>query len=260
MRRFATGRARSPLGPRVELALEDPDGANRRAAASALARGEGETVSGLAKKKMTARWLALAGASGEPACAELLEAAVLDEAVQEDVRAAALPALADCEGARAIEHLEKAMAAPQAVVRAGAADAFGSLPRAPKSGSRLATLLNDKDPRVLESAARAAGAVRHRPLVPRLVELLEHPAAPVRREAAGALGAMEAIGAVPRLAKALEQDDDASVRAACAKALGDLGGSGGIGALVAAADSDKDSTVKFVAAESLRRLGLKKSP
>lgn len=251
----------APLSaPELTLALEDPDGANRRAAAQALARGEGETVSGLAKKKMTARWLALAGASGEPACAELLETAVADEAVQEDVRAAALPALADCEGARAIEHIAAVMQAQQPLVRAGAADAFGALPRAPKSGSRLAVLLNDKDARVLESAARAAGAVRHKPLLPRLVELLDHPAPAVRREAALALGAMEATQVVPKLARALGEDDDASVRVACAKALGDLGGSGGIGALVSAADSDKDSKVKFVAAESLRRLGFKKSP
>jgi HEAT repeat protein len=113
---------------------------------------------------------------------------------------------------------------------------------------------------VLEAAVRAAGAVRHKPLVPRLVELVDYPAPFVRREAALALAAMEASGAVPRLAKALSEDDDATVRMACAKALGDLGGAGGLGALTKAADSDKDSNVKFVAAESLRRLGFKKSP
>jgi HEAT repeat protein len=249
----------APLsGPELEGALEDLDGTVRRAAADGLARGEGSSVVWVARKKLTAKWLALAGASGDPDCKNLLEDAVFNEQLGDDVRAAALPALVDCEGGRALPSVNKLLASPLPRIRAGAARALGLMPRVPPAEKMLQVLFDDRDPGVLAAAAHAAGALRVKTLVPKVVDLTGHLDPDVRLEAVNALVALEATGSAPRLAKQLATDSDARVRAACANALGELGGTSGIPALIEASKSDLDPKVKFVAGESLRRLGFKK--
>jgi hypothetical protein len=251
----------APLSkPELVSALNDAFGLNRRAAALALARGEGTTVVWLARRELTPQWIAFAGTSGDPDCKGFLEDAAFNADLSEDARAATLPALVDCEGAQALGIIDRVLAAPQPALRTAAAGALGGLPRVAAAEKKVEVLLGEKDPLVLAAAVRSAGALRLKTSVPRLVALLEEGDVTVRREVPAALATLEASGALPKLAKALQSDSDAAVREGCAKALGTLGGTLGVPALITAAQFDKDGKVKLAASESLRRLGFGKSP
>jgi HEAT repeat protein len=246
--------------PELESALDDKDAVNRRAAASALAKGEGKTVVALARARLTPQWIALAGGSGDAECRGFLEDVAFNANLKDDVRTAAMPALVDCEGASALAPLERALDEKEPWLRAAAAAALGGMPRVTAAEKKVDALLNDRDPLVLAAAVRSAGALRLKTAVARLVALLEEGDAGVRREVPGALATLEATATVPKLAKALQTDADPAVREACARALGALGGNSGVSALIAASQADKDDKVKLAAGESLRRLGFKKSP
>jgi len=255
--------------PELESALEDADPANRRAAAIALAKGEGESLATYARRKLDPqvqvppaarlKWIAATGSSQDPACEATLRAAYGDERHDETIRAAALPALADCAGVKAFDLLERAQASKAPALRAGAVLALVNLPREPKTARSLAVALADSDPNVLAAAARAVGELRQHPLTARVVALLDHGDAGVRREAILTLSLLDTKAAVPRISRALTDDASAPVREAAAKALGELGTSPAVPALISASESDKDAKVKFVAAESLRKLGFKRS-
>lgn len=260
----------APLSaPELEGALDDPDPANRRAAAKGLAAGEGASLATFARKKLDPgaqvplpariKWVAAVGTSGDPACSDTLRAALGDERHDDAVRSAALAALADCAGPKALDAISQAQTSPKPSLRAGAALALGSLPRQAEVPRRLEAALKDPDPLVLAAAAHTAGVLRQRSVTQRLVELVDHADADVRREAVVALAAMETPGAVPRLIRSLSEDGSAPVREAAARALGDVGGSTAVPALISASQHDQDEKVKFVAAESLRKLGFTRS-
>jgi hypothetical protein len=261
----------APLStPELEAALDDDDPANRRAAAAALARGAGQSVARFAKAKLDPAaalpletrklWIAAVGSSQERDCEETLSAAVADERLELAARAAALPALVECAGMKALGAVKQAQSSKVAPLRAGAVLALGGLPRQAEIPKLLEPAFSDPEPIVLAAAAHAAGALRQRPLTPRLLALMDHEDAVVRREAVLALGALETAAAVPRLIRSVSGDADPQVRAAAALALGDLGSAAAVPALITASEADKDPKVKFVAAESLRKLGFKRSP
>ncbi len=260
----------APLSaPELEAALDDVDPTNRRAAATGLAKGEGETLAAYAHRKLDPtvaapqaarlKWIVATGSSQDPACAETLRAAYRDERHDEVVRAAALAALSDCAGVKAFDTLTEAQSSKVAAFRAGAVRALVNLPREPKTARNLETAFKDPDPGVLAAAAHAAGVLRQHQLTAQVVALLESASAEARREAIGALAIFETKAAVPKIARLLAEDASAPVREAAAQALGVLGTSGAVPALIAASQNDPDAKVKFVAGESLRKLGFKRS-
>lgn len=260
----------APLSaPELEGSLDDEDPSNRRAAAIGLAKGEGATLAGYAKKKLDPaaplplpqrlKWVAAVGSSQDPLCAETLRATLNDARHDEAVRSAALAALADCAGIKALDAITEAQRSKSPGLRAGAALALSLLPREAGVPKRLEAAFADPDPRVLAAAARSAGVLRHRPVTQRLVELVDHADADVRREAVIALELLETPAAVPRLVRALTDDGSAPVREAAAHALGSLGSAAAVPALISATERDRDEKVKFVAAESLRKLGFTRS-
>jgi HEAT repeat protein len=261
----------APLStPELESALTDADPSNRRAAAAALAKGAGQSVAVYAKSKLDPttplpletrkQWLAAVGSSQDRECADTLSAAVADERLELAARAAALPALVDCAGMKALGTVKQAQSSKVAPLRAGAVLALSGLPRQGEIPKLLEPAFSDPEPIVLAAAAHAAGALRQRTLTPRLLALMDHDDAVVRREAVLALSALETPAAVPRLIRSVGNDADPQVRAAAALALGDLGSAAAVPALITASEGDKDAKVKFVAAESLRKLGFKRSP
>ncbi|MBK7863016.1 MAG: HEAT repeat domain-containing protein [Archangiaceae bacterium] len=261
----------APLSaPELESALADPDPSIRRAVVQALARGAGVSVAGFAQKKLDPRaqvpaeartlWLAAVGSSQDPTCGATLRAALGEAALELGVRAAALPALVDCEGVKALPAVAEQQRSPLPALRAGAAVALGGLPLNKDAPRLLETSFADADPLVLAAAARAAGLMRHRPFAVRLAALVGHADPLVRRDAVDALGLLESAAAVPPLIHAVTDDRDAAVRLAAARVLGTLGSAAAVPALIAASERDRDEEVKFVAAESLRKLGFKRSP
>src|SRR5207253_10527917 len=129
-----------------------------------------------------------------------------DEQIGEAVRAAAVPALADCAGAESLGTLAELQQSSVVSLRAGAALALASLPRRPEVPKRLAAALADAAPAVLAAACHSAGVLRDRASLPRLIELTDHADSDVRREAVSGLAALEVPAAVPKLTRALASD------------------------------------------------------
>ena len=172
--------------------------------------------------------MAATGSSQDPKCTVTLRELLADERHEEVVRAAALPALADCAGVKALDAIVAAQGSKLPSFRAGAAQALANLPRQAEVPKRLEAALADLDPSVLAAAAHTAGVLKQRSVTARLVALVDHADAEVRREAVVALAALETPAAVPRLIRALTDDASAPVRETAARALGRcrLGGGG----------------------------------
>ena len=259
--------ALGPLGAReLEGALQDPSPRVAVAAARGLARGEGRTLAALVDQRLSPEggaseqaqvtWVELLGRAQEPGCHARLGQVLSDARHADAVRAAAARALAHCGDKGALAALRPALAAPQPVVRAGAVEALGLLPRAGEAPSLVATALKDPEPQVQAAAARAAGELRLGPRALDLAGLLESGAPPVRLAAAQALAKLAAPAASSALARALAQDTDAAVREACALALAEVPPTtAALEALTRAAGADPERKVKLAAAAALRRLG-----
>jgi HEAT repeats len=260
-----------PLGAReLEATLGDPVTRVALAAARALARGEGLTVSAMVKKQLAAgaavseasrlRWLELLGRSQEKDCATVLPALLADEKLSETVRARAAVAWAACGEKDALPALKELLASKSVALRAGAVEALGELTRVAQAPELVSAAFKDPQPQVQAAAARAAGALRLSSRAMALVAMLEAGDAGVRLAAAQALGLIPTPQAGPALAKMLGQESDANNRLACVAALAELGGPEALAALTRAAKNDGDQKVKLAAAAALRRLGFEPSP
>lgn len=109
--------------------------------------------------------------------------------------------------------------------------------------------LEDADPDVRESAARALGRTWDESAIEPLASALRDDGDPgVRETAARALGSLWSEGAVEVLARALLSDPLRAVREAAARALGDIGGTDGVWALVAAVRDSRGSVRESVVA------------
>jgi len=181
--------------------------------------GEG-LVGGRGRTQEAHREVAGAGRAprATPTASALLEDAVFNEQLSDDVRAGPrCPRSSTAEGGKALPVVNKLLASPLPRIRAGAALALGLMPRVPAAEKMLQVLIDDRDPAVLAAAAHAAerlagqdaraeGRRPHRPTW--------DPGRP-GFEAVNALVALEATGSVPRLAKQLTMDSDAR----CARGL-----------------------------------------
>ena len=263
------------LGPlsagELEQALDDPDAKVARAAARGLALGEGKTLAAYAagRARSAARlpleqrlkWVALAGASNDADCLEVLGELADDAKQEEAVREAAVAAVGPCAGPKAMPALTPRLKSGPPWAKAGAMAALGAVPRSSEAAKWCADGLSDADPRVQAAAAASAGPLRLTAKTGAVSELLARsPHEAVRAAAARALGELGGPGASGRLSAALKGDAAAAVRRAAGEALGELGGNEALAALKAAAKNDPDPQVKVVAAASLRKLGLQETP
>ncbi len=169
------------------------------------------------------KWLGFIGASRDHDCALVTTEALRDERLDLSVRAAALPALVDCQGKPALGTVSAMLDSPTPALRVGAVHALALLPRVPEVVPLLERRLTDTDVEVLCATARAAGPTHEKRLLAPLIRLLNHAEPAVRLEAADAIAGMEAEPSVQPLGRCLEKDSDPKVRAACARALGALG-------------------------------------
>ncbi len=115
--------------------------------------------------------------------------------------------------------------------------------------------LEDADPGVRESAARALGRTWDEGAIEPLAWALRDDGdAAVREAAAQSLGRLWSESAVEALGRALLTDPARAVREAAARALGDIGGAGGVSALVAAL-RDPRGSVREIAVGALGAIG-----
>ena len=115
--------------------------------------------------------------------------------------------------------------------------------------------LEDTDPGVRESAARALGRTWDEGAIEPLAWALRDDGdADVREAAAQALGRLWSESAVEALGRALLTDPSRAVREAAARALGDIGGTGGVSALIAAL-RDPRGSVRESAVAALGAIG-----
>lgn len=260
-----------PLGAReLEGALGDESTRVALAAARALARGEGLSVSAMVQRQLSAeskapeplklRWLELLGRSQEKDCATVLPAMLADEKLAEPMRARAAVAWGACGSKDALAALKPLLAAKSPALRAGAVEALGELTRVPQAQELVLAAFKDPEPAVQAAAARAAGSLRMTGRAPALVQMLEAGHAPVRLAAAQALALIPTPQATPALLKLLGRDGDEATRVACVAALAERGGPEVLNALARAAKSDASDKVKMAAGAALRRLGFEPSP
>ena len=115
--------------------------------------------------------------------------------------------------------------------------------------------LEDTDPGVRESAARALGRTWDEGAIEPLARAVSDDGdADVREAAAQALGRLWSESAVEALGRALLTDPLRAVREAAARALGDIGGAGGVSALIAAL-RDPRGSVRESAVAALGAIG-----
>ena len=261
----------APLGNKeLEASLSDPSTRVALAAARALARGEGLTVSAMVKKQLAPgaavseasrlRWVELLGRSQEKDCATVLPALLGDEKNSETLRARAAVAWAACGEKDALAALRPMLAAKSPTLRAGAVEALGELTRVAQAPELVTAAFKDPEPQVQAAAAKAAGTLRLSGRASALVAMLEAKEVEVRLAATQALGLIPTPQAGAALARMLGQEPDESIRAACAAALAEIGGPEALAALTRAAKNDSAPKVKLAAAAALRRLGFEPSP
>jgi HEAT repeat protein len=268
-RRQAVG-ALAPLAPlsapELTQALDDQQASIRMAAARAIARGEGRSVTEAAEARLSGvspappaekrRWLALLSDVDDPKCAQLTRRTWQDETQPDAVRAEALVSLAGCARKNALPDLTQAAGAPNVALQAGALRAVLLLPREPSVVPLVERALGSTDDAVLMAACEAVGAHRLAPLSPRLLPLLDHQTGAVRFEALKATHALDSRKALPRVIAALEKDPDALVRTRSTTLLTEVGGPLAVAALANASKTDADDRVKIAATEGLRKLGV----
>lgn len=115
--------------------------------------------------------------------------------------------------------------------------------------------LEDTDPGVRESAARALGRTWDEGAIEPLAWAVSNDGdADVREAAARALGRLWSESAVEALGRTLLTDPLRAVREAAARALGDIGGTGGVSALIAAL-RDPRGSVRESAVAALGSIG-----
>lgn len=262
--------ALAPIAPlsqaELTLALNDSQASIRMAAATALARGEGRTVTEAAEARLSGtttasptekrRWLTLLADVDDPRCAALTRRTFDDQTQPDAVRAEALVSLAGCARRAAVADLTRAASDRNVTIKAGVMRAVLLLPREPGVVPLVEEALGSTADEVLSGAAQAVGAHRLTTLAPRLAPLLDHQAPLVRAEALKALAALDARKAQPLVITSLGADPAVEVRVAAAALLAEVGGPLAVSALAKASKTDGDGRVKMAAAESLRRLGI----
>ncbi|MDX2011235.1 MAG: HEAT repeat domain-containing protein [Myxococcaceae bacterium] len=260
----------APLAPlslsELTTALADSQASIRMAAARAIARGEGRSVTEAADARLSGqttaspaekrRWLTLLADVDDPACASLTRRTWRDETQPDVVRAEALVSLAGCARRQALDELSAAMTTRTVALQAGVMRAVLMLPREPGVVPLVEAGLSSTVDEVLAGAAAAVGAHRLTTLAGRLEPLVAHQAGVVRAEALKALWTLDARKTQPLVVSALGQDADAQVRVVAAALLGEVGGPLAVSALARAARKDADGRVKMAAVEGLRRLGV----
>jgi HEAT repeat protein len=260
----------SPLAPlslsELSMALGDAQASIRMAAARAIARGEGRSVTEAAEARLSGetkasavekrRWLTLLADVDDPACATLTRRTWRDETQPDAVRAEALVSLAGCARRQAMVDLTAAATTGNVTLQAGVMRAVLLLPREPGVGPLVEAALSSTTDEVLMGAAAATGAHRLTPLTARVEPLTAHQSGPVRAEALKALAALEPRAAQGRVIAALGQDPEAQVRITAAQLLSETGGPLAVSALAKASRQDADGRVKMAAVDGLRRLGV----
>ncbi len=268
-RRQAVG-ALAPIAPlsasELQLALNDSQASIRMAAARAIARGEGRSVTEAAEARLSGaspanaaekrRWLTLLADVDDPKCPALTRRTWEDETQPDVVRAEALVSLAGCARRAAVPDLARAAAAKNVTLQAGVMRAVLLLPREPGVVPLVEEALTSNADEVLAGAAQAIAAHRLTPLAPRLAPLLEHRGGRVRAEALRAVSVIDPRKAQPLVISKLGQDPNVEVRLTAAGLLGEVGGPLAVSALAQASKTDSDTRVKMAATESLRRLGV----
>lgn len=268
-RRQAVG-ALAPIAPlsasELQLALNDSQASIRMAAARAIARGEGRSVTEAAEARLSGsspanaaekrRWLTLLADVDDPKCPALTRRTWEDETQPDVVRAEALVSLAGCARRAAVPDLARAAAAKNVTLQSGVMRAVLLLPREPGIVPLVEEALTSNADEVLAGAAQAIAAHRLTPLAPRLAALLEHRGGTVRAEALRAVSVLDPRKAQPLVISKLGQDPDVEVRLTAASLLAEVGGPLAVSALAQASKTDGDTRVKMAATESLRRLGV----
>ncbi len=246
-------------------ALADEAPLVRRAAAAALARGEGRSVedsvrarlSGdpLTKEAHLAAWLLALRELSATDCTEVGLQAWRDLTQPELVRVTGLDVATACHPERTVDDLRLALQSPRHVDQLGAMRALVWAPHNAENAGGIERGLTSPAPDVVAAALRAVAAHRLSALIGR-VDLARVSASPeVRGEALLTLAQLLPLSARTRAGEALLHDDDEQVRVAAAKALAVVGGPQAISALTKARNDDPSTRVKFVADDSLRRLG-----
>ncbi|MBL8918605.1 MAG: HEAT repeat domain-containing protein [Myxococcaceae bacterium] len=262
--------ALAPLAPlssaELLVGLDDQQASIRMAAARALARGEGRSLTEAAEARLSGatpaspaerrRWLTLLADVDDPACEALTRRTWRDETQPDMVRAEALVSLAGCSRRAALPELTAAASLRNVTLQAGVMRAVLLLPREPGVVPLVEAALTSTSDAVLAGAAQAIGAHRLTTLGGQLPALLEHEAPGVRAESLRALAALDPRKAQPLVIARLEQDQDVAVRSAAAELLADVGGPIAVAALARASKRDPDPSVKVAATASLRRLGV----
>lgn len=262
--------ALAPIAPlsvsELSTALGDSQASLRMAAARAIARGEGRSVTEAAEARLSGttkasaaekrRWLTLLADVDDPACAALTRRTWRDETQPEAVRAEALVSLAGCARRASLVDLSAAMSTGVVALQSGAMRAVLLLPREPGVVPLVETALASSTEEVLAGAAAAVGAHRLTALSTRLEPLVAHQAPLVRAEALKAVSALEPRKSQPLVMARLGQDEDPLVRVTAAGLLSELGGPLAVSALAKASRQDADARVKMAAVEGLRRLGV----
>ena len=262
--------ALAPIAPlsvsELQVALNDGQASIRMAAARAISRGEGRTVTEAAEARLSGttpanaaekrRWLTLLADVDDPRCPALTRRTWEDETQPDAVRAEALVSLAGCARRASVPDLARAAAAKNVTLQAGVMRAVLLLPREPGVVPLVEEALTSNADEVLAGAAQAIGAHRLTSLAPRLSPLLEHQGGSVRAEALKAVSVLDPRKAQPVVISKLGQDPDVEVRLAAAALLAEVGGPLAISALAQASKTDGDGRVKMAATESLRRLGV----
>jgi HEAT repeat protein len=262
--------ALAPIAPlslsELRIGLSDSQASIRMAAARAISRGEGHTVTEAAEARLSGstpadasekrQWLALLADVDDPRCPALTRRTWEDETQPDAVRAAALVSLAGCARKDSVPDLVRASSAKNVTIQAGVMRAVLMLPREPGVVSLVEGALTSSTDEVLAGAAQAIGAHRLTGLALSLVPLIDHRSATVRAEALRAFWALDHRKAQAKVISKLGHDSSVDVRLAAATLLGEVGGPQAVSALAQASKTDGDGRVKMAATESLRRLGV----
>ncbi|MDJ0796114.1 MAG: HEAT repeat domain-containing protein [Calothrix sp. MO_167.B12] len=161
--------------------------------------------------------------TGEPAVPDLLK--ILESPEHpESIKGHAAWALAFI-GAEAKEHLYQALSSDSEGVRAAVVAAIAKVAQEdPKAGDFdiLINALDDPSETVRCEAAAVLGNLAHKPAVPTLLELLNHPEAESRKSAALALMKIRDNSAIEPLQAALNQEQEAGVQSVMKLAISQL--------------------------------------
>jgi HEAT repeats len=246
-------------------ALADDAPLVRRAAAAAVARGEGRSVDDAVRARLAgdpltsatqlAQWLVALRELGATDCTEVGLLAWRDLAQDEQVRVTGLDVATACHPERTVDDLRLALLSERHVDQLGAARALSWAPHTPENAAGIARGLASTSPDVAAAALRAVAAHRLSALTGWVEAARVSPSPEVRAEALLTLAELLPLSARTRAGEALLHDEAEQVRVAAAKALAVVGGPQAISALTKARNDDPSSRVKFVADDSLRRLG-----